>query len=411
MADEDPYAAYKDTAGELRLVPSCLLFFDILGTTAMSKSPEAEKHLRALRPALEAAINRAGTDERVFGQASTWFTDNAVVATPFDRFETTEPIIGGLEVASAYLLLVCWGRGFLGRGAITVGEHYMDERFVFGPALIEAVDLEKQARWPRVVLGDTAVQLERRHSHFYSDALQSVQSSCLTVDEEGVVFVDHMGIYIDEEDDEDVLDHFLSLHRDATAAGLAREDPGTEPWEKWRWLAEYHNHALMSRHREPEPYLVDDGGRRHEFRDFLDESPYTPPGSPWYLLDRQRRLPMTRDAAGFLHDGPTAYAVYKDGERRYVGFTKDLVRRVTEEHLRKSAVKTSALRRNLAEHLGFAPADKLRKGEIELDGDQVRKVDQWLRECEIGWLECDTEGEARELAERLKAQFNPPINH
>jgi hypothetical protein len=142
MPEDDNYAAYRAEDGRPRLTTSCLLFFDILGTSAMSLAPDAVEHLRKLRPALEAAVERAGTDERFFNQASTWFTDNAVVATPLVNAEISEPITGGLEVAAAYLLLVCWGRGFLGRGAITVGPHYMDERFVFGPALIEAVKLE-----------------------------------------------------------------------------------------------------------------------------------------------------------------------------------------------------------------------------------------------------------------------------
>jgi hypothetical protein len=412
MSSNGEYSAYRDAEGQLQLTLSCVLFFDILGTTQMSLAPEAVKHLRALRPALEAAVTRAGTDERVFGQASTWFTDNAVVATPLVDGEISEAITGGMEVAAAYLLLVCWERGFLGRGAISVGPHYMDERFVFGPALIEAVELEKSAKWPRVVLGPDAVAVERHHSQFYANALNSAQSTCLTRDEEDVVFVDHLGIYIDEEHNPTALDHFLTLHRKATEAGLAAHSVGSPPWEKWRWLAEYQNHALMSRHAQPHQYMVNLPEQRHEFRDFLDEAPYTPPGSPWYVLDRQPRIqPDILIGVDFLPETAGVYAFYRGGTREYVGASRNVLRRVRDEHLGQNATaRNSALRRNLAELLGIATAADLRAGRYRLATAEIQRIRDWLHECEISWQECTSEAAARALAAELKRHDRPPLN-
>lgn len=411
MPEKAEYAAYRSEDGQLQLTTSCLLFFDILGTSAMSMAPDAVEHLRRLRPALEAAVERAGTDERFFSQASTWFTDNAVVATPIVNSEVSEPITGGLEVAAAYLLLVCWERGFLGRGAITVGPHYMDERFVFGPALIEAVGLEKQARWPRVVLGAEAVAVEREHSRFYADSLQSAQSRCLSQDEDGVVFVDHLGIYIDEEDDPAALHHYLSGHRQATEKALSSYKKATDPWEKWRWLAEYQNHALRSRLPDPEPYLVQIGDQRHQFKDFLDSGPYTAPGSPWYAMDRHPRVAADPFASDFLTSSPGVYVFYREGARVYVGATSDLLRRVRTEHLSTSAsLRNSALRRNVAEHLGIASASDIRSRRVTLTSDELGQITSWLRRCEVGWRETDTEAEAREIAAELKRQQLPSLN-
>lgn len=41
--------------------------------------------------------------------------------------------------------------GFLTRGAITVGELYHIDNMIFGPALIEAVSLKKEAVYPRLI--------------------------------------------------------------------------------------------------------------------------------------------------------------------------------------------------------------------------------------------------------------------
>jgi hypothetical protein len=292
MSREDAYAAYQDNSGLPTMRTSSVLFFDLLGIRSMSTSPGAQQHLRRLRPALEQVIDRSDTKNGRLYQASTWFTNNAVVGRPLLYGEQRESVIGGMEVAAAYLLLVCWGHGFLGRGAITFGDHYMDENFVFGPALIEAVELEKKAIWPRVVLGEDAVQAELKHSRYYSHSLQSAQNHCLIRDEEGNVFVDQLGIYISEEDDERSLDHFLSLHREAIRNGLESHAQESKVWLKWRWLADYQNHALKAGLREPEAYLVKVPEQRYLFADFLDPLWHTAPGSPWYIMDRQSRYPI-----------------------------------------------------------------------------------------------------------------------
>lgn len=178
MSRAEAYAAYLDADGKPQLRTSCVLFFDLLGIRDMATSEDAVAYLRELRPALEAAIDRAMTEDERFTQASTWFTDNAVVGAPVLQDMFIESIVGGTEVAAAYLLLVCSGRGFLGRGSITLGAHYMDEKLVFGPALIEAAKLEKSARWPRVVLSDAAINSELRQSRSYAHPLQIAQNAC-----------------------------------------------------------------------------------------------------------------------------------------------------------------------------------------------------------------------------------------
>jgi hypothetical protein len=249
-----------------------VLFVDVLGTSAMASSPNALQHLRELRPALERAAERSMVNDSGLLQASTWFTDNLVVATPIVGPIESEQALGWLEVSSAYLLLILAERGFLARGALAFGPHYMDEQFVFGPALIEAVEHEKSGRWPRVVLSPTAVAAERYHlSAYYGGGPHAMQRSCLLCDEEGVTFVDHLGIYIDEEDDAAVLEWFLHRHRAAIATGLADHAPQTEVHAKWSWLADYHNHTVQSRMRDPQPYVVNVSAPRHRFGPFAPD--------------------------------------------------------------------------------------------------------------------------------------------
>jgi hypothetical protein len=412
MSRANAYAAYRDDDGLPTMRTSCVLYFDLLGIKAMSTSPDALQHLRLLRPALEQAIDRADTENKHLSQASTWFTDNAVVGRPLLYGEQRESVIGGMEVTAAYLLLVCWGHGFLGRGAITFGDHYMDESFVFGPALVEAVDLEKQARWPRVVLDKDAVQAEMEHSRYYAQFLHSAQNNCLIRDEDGAVFVDPLGIYISEEDDERSLDHHLALIRSATCKGLSAHARESDVWLKWRWLADYQNHVLKAWHREPESYLIDVPEERYLFADFLDPLWYTAPGSPWYDMDRRSRYPMgeLRLSHSDLPSEPGVYAVYRQGVRVYVGETSSLYGRIWRCHMSRSrSMRDSALRRNVAEHLGFATAADIYSGAHVSTDEQVGQVTAWLDECEVAWIERDSKREARALEADLKQQYLPPL--
>lgn len=406
----ESYAAYQDGDGKPRLVPSSVLFFDLLGTREMATGPDAEKELARLGPALDEAIKQSQIDHEWSRKISTWFTDNAVVAQPLQASHHRESVIGGLEIVAADLMVHCWRRGFLGRGAITYGEHYMSERFVFGPALVQAVNLEKSTRWPRVTLGTSAVEAEREHSTFYGQALQSTQSRCLTTDESGVVFVDHLGISISNSDGH--IPHLLLKElREVTTDKLASLPENSEPWLKWRWAAEYHNYAIASHLTESEPYLVSIPEVRHHFSDFLDPTPATEPGSPWYIMDRVDRSQIGE--LGFdslVPQSPGVYAVYRQGFCQYVGATGNLHTRIVRNHLGRSfRMRDSALRRNIMELLGFASAQAVKDGTYLPTKEQVDQVLEWLLDCEIAWIECESKDEALSRERDLKDQEPPPL--
>lgn len=149
-----------------RLTVSCVLFWDLLGVTAFSEGPDALEHLRALTAALEKARERAAfeSEEAEPYHAVTWFMDNVVIGSPISGAtgpHGIEPALGYSAVGAAYLQLSLLDAGYIGRGAITLGPHHMQKRMAFGPALTEAVKLEKSTRWPRVALTPQAADFNR----------------------------------------------------------------------------------------------------------------------------------------------------------------------------------------------------------------------------------------------------------
>lgn len=272
LTRDDAYARYRDPSGEPRFAHSCVLFFDLLGVSAMALDEQAHDYLLRLRPALESASERAGTEDPGQTHASTWFTDNVVLGTPVFRFpQDEEGAMLFTFVNVSYLFLILLEAGFLGRGAIAFGPHYMDDRFVFGPALIEAAHLERATVQPRVALTEGTVELARnvaRTSGYHApEAVPHLAS--LAIDEgDDTVFVDTIGTWLDEEDDPLAVEHFLDIYktRIEAAIGTGGDDPDVQ--RKWLWLADYFNWAIRRYAAKHPEALVADAGSEYRFNPF-----------------------------------------------------------------------------------------------------------------------------------------------
>lgn len=170
--------------GEPRLVRSAVLFVDLLGVRALNRSPQVEHHLVAL----EKAVTRSYRD--FLKSDSPWpaafFSDTLVLASPVLPAGEDESAIGGLVVQAAWLQLNLIAEGFFVRGGLSVGKFHIREGLVFGPALVEAADLESTvAVHPRVVLSGEAACSQHEDLRFYADPAQSPQNALLMRDADG----------------------------------------------------------------------------------------------------------------------------------------------------------------------------------------------------------------------------------
>lgn len=94
----------------------------------------------------------------------------------------------------------------------------------------------------------------------------------------------------------------------------------------------------------------------------------------------------------------------------YVGKADCLRDRVWKNHSGRGVVMTSsALRRNVAEHLGIATAADITARRYQPRPEEVRAVRDWLDGCDIAWLECESKSAARTLEDDFKAEHRPPL--
>jgi len=159
MSDHIERPSYQDLIYEDRLVA----FVDILGWSAAVQSSGAagagelgwvvvllqdlEREAQAHAHFASAIPPEVPWPGPTRGTVVTQFSDSVVISLPADDPTAAWTI-------DQYLSLLCsraCQSGFLVRGGVTRGLIYHRQRIVYGPALIDAYQLEQRAVWPRIV--------------------------------------------------------------------------------------------------------------------------------------------------------------------------------------------------------------------------------------------------------------------
>lgn len=214
-----------------------VLFVDLLGVSAMAtEAAKASEHLVALDRALRGAVRDFIAEDSPWPTAL--LSDSMVIAAPGGERFDDQWILNELLVQGAILQLQLCAQGFFVRGGLTIGDLHIHDRLVFGPALVRGYELERAvAKNPRIVLGEEASAILEADLADYAEPAQSTQGGLLLFDQDGVPFVDYLGMLTDEFEPYTG----LRIHREVVEAKLAAHLGDVRIWEKYRWVAEYHN--------------------------------------------------------------------------------------------------------------------------------------------------------------------------
>jgi hypothetical protein len=137
------------------------------------------------------------------------FSDNFAVSVPVGQAETLFKI---LAWASNELLQA----GFLVRGGIALGYLHHDHDVVFGPALVEAVKLEGDAIYPRVLCSASLTE-------FLAD--QTYRDSVVIHDEDRLIVNIAAGSTLALADLSKVVERELATHEKCS-----------DKWKKWSYI-------------------------------------------------------------------------------------------------------------------------------------------------------------------------------
>lgn len=226
------------------------LFLDILGFQSHvddSTAPNVGNNIGMNFHKLRSVLNRIsdGVNYRegmeVSGKSMptsrcvTQFSDSVVISYLKDEQQGRGVSSLLLDVHRLQLDLI--SSGVLLRGAIVSGLLYHDKHLVFGPALNEAVALEKLASYPRVILdGQILEEVGMKYSKRPGKTLSLSRSisSMAARDFDGLYYVDYFNVHPDDfsEDWNDLYEYLESLRR--LVKSLAnKKDPSLKVKHSW----------------------------------------------------------------------------------------------------------------------------------------------------------------------------------
>jgi hypothetical protein len=220
-------------------------FLDVLGFSERIKDSFKEKKgnrlLRTFHTILSKRIKalKADTSDSLLYFKS--FTDNIIFAHP--RFsDDMESEFGFILLALSEYQFDMAQHGFFIRGGLSVGDLFVDENSVYGPALLEAYHLEsKVAVNPAVVLSDDVMGLVLSHLKFYHGDF-APQNRAVLVNSDGRFFINYLAeCIVDGHDSEEVAWSALRTHKKHVEAALKEYQQVPAIFAKFAWLASYHN--------------------------------------------------------------------------------------------------------------------------------------------------------------------------
>jgi hypothetical protein len=136
----------------------------------------------------------------------------------------------------------------------------------------------------------------------------------------------------------------------------------------------------------------------------------TPSSTEWQSMLNVPRRPASTVARRDIPVGPGVYAWFISGDCVYLGKASTLRSRLAA-HLGTSLdLSRSTLRSWVAvRELGLDRAYTRQRPTL-MTSEQIAVVNDWIRACELAWVETDTNELATALESRMLSSWRPPIN-
>ena len=223
-----------------------ILFIDFLGFKEIVAGTEDDPAaLRRLVAALN-DVGRIGEGATFRSQRVTQFSDSVVLS-----YRVNEPSgVFWMLNTMALTVISLAGRGFLLRGAVTIGALHHTRRHVVGPAMVRAYEMESiEARHPRVIVDPAVIPLsrQRRNIDHTPDDEEEYVRSFLVEDDDGRLFFDYISwqpVVAVAGGDDDLYPDYLATLAGLIRTGLAHRNVGVV--EKYLWLHHRYEAAITS---------------------------------------------------------------------------------------------------------------------------------------------------------------------
>lgn len=147
-------------------------------------------------------------------------------------------------------------KGILLRGGVAFGKIFLSGTKLFGPALIDAYELEsKYAQYPRIVVSPKLIQelkineLLRSDHHDLDEELKYIKA-LLRQSDDGIWFIDYLKAIEGEMDNEALYPEYIINHRQLIVKNASKFNYLNKVLAKYIWLANYHNQIISGLSQE-----------------------------------------------------------------------------------------------------------------------------------------------------------------
>lgn len=242
---------YFDEKGIPQLKLSYCVFIDVLGFNQRMEDSfnngEGKTLFREFYSTISKEIEelKEGSDDLSFYLKA--FTDNIVIGFPLST-EDGESEFGFTIISIMLYQLAMALEGYFIRGGLAIGQLFMDENIVYGPAIIEAYNIEsKISKDPRITLSSDILKIVKEHTKYYAEPIHSPQNSSILIDVDGQAFTNYLEmLMIDLPESRGVDWKHLNIHKEQIMKGLSEYKNNPHIWAKYFWLANYHNYFCDS---------------------------------------------------------------------------------------------------------------------------------------------------------------------
>lgn len=225
-------------------------FIDILGfRDLLDRSVESEDIAENLHNALKRIMELKKENEfNSYYDYESYYESCVEISTFSDSIAISYPIDykGGLFLILcdlAHLQLDLAQQGVLIRGGITIGQLYHKDDIIYGPAFIEAYNLEhKKAIYPRIIIEEDKLFDGIIKTKNCSDIELEIEyfESCLNKDEDGFFYLDILRQASEVNDYYDLLAQFKKI----IVLGLECSSGEDSIGSKYKWLKKYFNEVI-----------------------------------------------------------------------------------------------------------------------------------------------------------------------
>lgn len=257
----------------LEVTFSFVAFADILGYSELLKEcsnnpTQANDELKKIYEALHTGLENLKTpDGKCIVKI---FTDNLLLKYPKNiKIADIKEIdcINLFQLLSYYQLSLVL-KGYFVRGAVTIGDTYIDEEIAFGYPIVEAYGLEsKIAKDPRIIISEKAYQLVRYFANHWTTK-EKIFSEFLLKDlrdKDGYYFINYLQILIENREwvHHSTIIGYLLSHKERVEHELKCVHP-YNVMSKYEWVASYHDFFCQYYYPEEKELLINHG-EKHSF--------------------------------------------------------------------------------------------------------------------------------------------------